>query len=439
MPGIIEPLVQRPVKRSVERFVGRLLVLVFKRLPRALFARSGRWRSRPSALTTKGWVYLAVVITVFGGAHLRDSNSLLILGGMLLGPLLLSFWLPRRALARLAVQRQISSGLAATDRLVVELTATNRLRWLSAWTVEIEDVCHYAGPLSGVDTGPGRVLFPYLAPRSSCRAVYEGNPPVRGLYVFGPLRLATAFPLGLLRHRRWIDMPAELVAWPRLGRLTTAGLRLARHSELTAQRTRRQQTRSELDFHGLRDWRPGDSRRWIHWRSTARRGQIVVRQFDVARGHDVALFVDLWQPASAPSGGSVVGSDLASQRVETALSLTATLVTDICRRGGCRLLLVVAGEESIRLDGRASAALARQVLARLAVVRSRTRAALPIEFVDAISSAPPLCALLLVSTRSVELADLSAGRQPPLSQVTMARIESITVGTPQMAHYFWLV
>jgi uncharacterized protein (DUF58 family) len=430
MPGTIEHSVELPIERVVQRLVW----LVFRRVPRALFARRRRWR--PRSLTTKGWVYLAVVITVFGGAHLRDSNALLILGGMLLGPLLFSFWLPRRALARLALQRQIPSAIAATDRLVVELAATNRLRWLSAWTVEVEDVCRYDGPLTGVDTGPGRVLFPYLASRSSCGAVYEGSPPVRGRYVFGPLRLTTFFPLGLVRHRRWIDLPAELVVWPRLGRLTTAGLRLARHSELTSQRTRRRQTRSELDFHGLRDWRPGDSRRWIHWRSTARRGQIVVRQFDVARGHDVALFVDLWQPASGPAGDPASGSNLASQRVEAALSLTATLVTDICRRGDCRLLLFVAGEESMRLDGRASAGLARQVLARLAVVRGRTRPVLPIEFADALSATPPLSALLLVSTRSVELADLSAGRDPPLSQVTMARIQSITVGTPQMANYF---
>ncbi|HEY1784239.1 MAG TPA: DUF58 domain-containing protein [Pirellulales bacterium] len=433
MPGSLE--------RSLERLVGQIVLLIVKRVPRTIFVRRGRWRSRPSSLTTKGWVYLAVVVTVFGGAHLRDSNALLILGGMLLGPLLLSYWLPRRALRRLAVVRQMPSGVAASDRLVVELNITNRLRWLSAWTVDVQDVCRYDGPLNGIDTGSGRVLFPYLAPRASCRGVYEGIPPVRGRYLFGPLRLTTLFPLGLVRHRRWIDAPAELIVWPRLGRLTTTGLRMARHTELASQRARRRQTRSELDFHGLRDWRPGDSRRWIHWRSTARRGQIVVRQFDVARGHDVALFVDLWQPASAPSNlrapGSTPVPDLASQLAETALSLVATLVADICRRGDCRLSLVVAGEESIRLEGRASAAMARQTLARLAVVRARRRAALPIEFADALSSTPQLCAMLLVSTRSVDLADLSAGREPPLSQVTMARIQTITVGTPQMADYFW--
>ncbi len=418
---------------QVERIAKRFLVLVFKRVPRALFARASRLRSRPSTLTPNGLIYLLVVMTVFGGARLRDSNALLILGGMLTGPLLLSYWLPRRALARLEVQRQIPAGIAATDRLVVELSAANRIGWLSAWGVEIEDFCRYEGPLTGVESGRGGVLFPYLAPRGSCRGLYEGSPPVRGRYAFGPLRLTTLYPLGLVRHRRWIDLPAELIAWPRLGRLTNAGLRLARNSDLAAQRTRRRQTRSEVDFHGLRDWRPGDSRRWIHWRSTARRGQIVVRQFDAARGHDVAIFLDLWQ-----TPGAAGGSDAASERVEIALSLTATLVADVCRRGGCRLLLVVAGEESIRLDGRASAGMARTALAELAVARPRTGAALPADFLDTLSGAPALCTIVLVSTRVVELADLSAGREFPLAPSTTARIQAITVGTPEMANYFSL-
>ncbi len=308
-----------PVERHTRRFVQRRL---FPVTPVTGGSPLGLARSRVASpfaaqlANLNGWTYLLVVLTIFGGARLRDSNALLILGGMLSGPLLLSYWLPRRALARLDVQRQIPAGIAATDRLVVELTVTNRLRWLSTWGVEIEDVCRYEGPLTGVDTGPGRVLFPYLAPRASCRAVYEGSPPVRGRYLFGPLRLTTFFPLGLVRHRRWINLPAESLVWPRLGRLTTSGVRLARQSELVSQRTRRRPTRSELDFHGLRDWRPGDSRRWIHWRSTARRGQIVVRQFDVARGHDVALFVDLWQPPRGrrSRGGPAVGERVGRNR-----------------------------------------------------------------------------------------------------------------------------
>ena len=88
---------------------------------------------------------------------------------------------------------------------------------------------------------------------------------------------------------------------------------------------------------------PGDSRRWIHWPSTARRGQIVVRQFDVARGHDVGLFLDLLGPPGGKTGADAPGRP--ARRNEIALSLAATLVWDICRLGGCRVLVVVAVQE----------------------------------------------------------------------------------------------
>jgi uncharacterized protein (DUF58 family) len=318
------------------------------------------------------------------------------------------------------------------EPLTIELTVTNRRRWISALTIELHDACHYDGPLPGIKVAGSKILLPHLAPRGTCRLSYEGSLPVRGHYEFGPLSLSTTAPLGLIRHRRIINLPAELIAWPRLGRLTPAGLQLARHSDLAVQRVRRRQTRTEVDFHGLRDWRPGDSRRWIHWRSTARRGQIVVRQFDAARGHDVALFVDLFQPAGAGDP-----DDFAQrEKVETALSLAATLVTDICRRGGCRLLMVVAGAETIRLDGRASGALARQALTRLAVVASRRSEPVPSEFLETLASVPPTCTMILVATRPVDLDQLASDARHPLAQATRARIQPVEVGTTEMSHFF---
>jgi uncharacterized protein (DUF58 family) len=419
---------------AIQRFFWRFALSVRHRMPPWLAARARRWRrSRSSSLTHNGCVYLAVFLTVLVGSWLRDSNGLLILAGMLVGPLIVSFLLPRRTLARLQIQRRIPEWVTAGDQLVVELVVTNRRRRVSALAIDLHDACRYAGPLVGVAAVGSQVLLPHLDPRGSCRLIYEGRLPVRGRYEFGPLRISTVAPLGLVRHRRTIDLPGEVIAWPRLGRLTPTGLQLARHSDLAVQRTRRRQTRMEVDFHGLRDWRPGDSRRWIHWRSTARRGQIVVRQFDTARGHDVALFVDLFQPAADSSGG---GDPAWAEKIEAALSMTATLVWDVCRQGGCRLLLVVAGDEGIFLEGRASAGLARQVLARLAVARARSSAALPVEFTDALAAVSPLSTILLVATREVDLSQLAADPAHPVAQNTRSRIRAITVGTPEMAHYF---
>ena len=59
----------------------------------------------------------------------------------------------------------------------------------------------------------------------------------------------------------------------------------------------RQPTRASGDFFGVREWQAGDSVRWIHWRGTARHGQLMVRQFEKHRRRDIVLLLDLWQPS----------------------------------------------------------------------------------------------------------------------------------------------
>ena len=61
----------------------------------------------------------------------------------------------------------------------------------------------------------------------------------------------------------------------------------------------------------------------------------MVRQFERAVHRDVALIVDLWQPVHA--------SDEDRDHVERAVSFAATLIDGLCRRGGCRIWLGIAG------------------------------------------------------------------------------------------------
>ena len=228
----------------------------------------------------------------------------------------------------------------------------------------VEDAFAYLGPLALRRPVPARVLFPYLPPGATSRTTYEGVPPLRGQYRFGPLKLVTRYPLGLLRYEKMFDDYAVLTVWPRLGRLIPGGLKLDERGELGLHRAERRKARLEADFYGLREWRSGDSRRWIHWRSTALRGQVVVRQFDEPRGQDLAILVDLWTGSGSAAG----------ERVETAISLAASILAEACRRGGRRLALHVSGAETFVAQGWASHALMTEMLDALAVARARRRA-----------------------------------------------------------------
>jgi uncharacterized protein (DUF58 family) len=108
----------------------------------------------------------------------------------------------------------------------------------------------------------------------------------RAVVVVGPVRSVRGDPLGLARRTvRWTE-PVELFVHPRLVPLTGASAGLLR--DLEGQATR-DLSDSDLSFHALRDYVAGDDRRYIHWRTTARRGVLMVKQFEDTRRTQTAL------------------------------------------------------------------------------------------------------------------------------------------------------
>ncbi|QTE28995.1 DUF58 domain-containing protein [Pengzhenrongella sicca] len=102
----------------------------------------------------------------------------------------------------------------------------------------------------------------------------------RGLVVLGPVSSVRGDPLGLLRRQvRWTD-PMDLYVHPRTVSLDGASAGFLRDIEgLPTQDL----SSNDIAFHALRDYVAGDDRRSIHWRTTARTGRLVVRQFEETR------------------------------------------------------------------------------------------------------------------------------------------------------------
>lgn len=99
----------------------------------------------------------------------------------------------------------------------------------------------------------------------------------------GPVRSVRGDPLGLLRREvDWTGVE-ELFVHPRTTRLT--GLTAGWLRDLEGQTTK-DLSNSDLNFHALREYSPGDDRRHVHWRTSARLGKLMVRQFvDTRRSH----------------------------------------------------------------------------------------------------------------------------------------------------------
>ena len=395
----------------------------------------GVWRAlripRIPTLTVEGLCYITILGFLLAGALVRQINLLLVLFSLLAGLPLVNRWLVWATLRRLQVRRRIPRNVAAGDLLNVELEVSNVRRRLASWAVTVTDRVCRQDPAVSEQTIIAKTLFSYIPARGAARHSYRGRITRRGRYHFGPLSISTRFPFGMIRVSHTIEQPQSLLVFPRLGHLSPRWQRLQQSSDLGTSNVQRRQGLLEGDFYGLRDWRPGDSRRWIHWRTSARRQSPVVRQFEQQRNQDLALVVELWQPEH-PSG-----VDLAN--VELAVSFAASIVSDLCRRGGRTLWIAIAAREPRFDSGPTSLALTREVMESFAVVEATSDDRLPDAVAKTLEVARPGTNTIVISTRPAEWTDTERFARlwrSPRQRAWLGRLHTIDVSRPEVGDYF---
>jgi uncharacterized protein (DUF58 family) len=391
---------------------------------------------RQTTICREGWYYLAIIAVVFGGAMLKEVNLLLILAGMLLGPFLLSWRAVRANLRGLTIDRNLPLRISAGDLLSIDLNLTNTRRRLGCWAVEVED--QIQRETQGGRNGRGRsspplhpsVLFPYTQAGQSRKSAYRGRLVEPGRYRFGPFRASTRFPFGLLSRTITFGAAETLIVLPRLGRLTT-GWKTRRQEAFVTIDRRRRQAGAEGDFFGIREWRSGDGQRLVHWRSSARLGKLVVRQFERPRSRDVAIVLDLWQhePSSSEDADNVA----------LAVSFAATVFADLCRKGGSNIYLAVGDGRPECIGGAASPSTLQGLMEQLALAEPQTADALPALLAETLRQVAAGTEVVLVSTRPIDLTDtarFAEFRSDHVLRDRAKRVLCVDTSSEQLADYF---
>jgi uncharacterized protein (DUF58 family) len=383
-------------------------------------------RPRQLRLTRVGLYYTVVFLAVLIGAVSRQLNLLMLVGCVMAGPLLFSFLYGRWMLRSLAVERRLPAHLHVDERLRVDVSLANRGRRFAAWAVRVEDAvlrdCTRASESSAVG-----VFFPLVAAGETKTVAYEGQLPRRGRYRFGPLRVSTRFPLGFVRHSELVSDGNDLMVHPKLGRLNPGWLKMIREHESGSQQTARRGL-LEADFYGLREWRPGDSRRWIHWRTSARRGTLVVRQFEQRRSQNLALLVDLWQPARP--------TDEDLNHVETAISLVATLIAESCRKPGAQLHVEVAAQEPLQNAGSGSPVFLREQMDGLSLAAAHSWIEFPARLGHALALIPTATPTFLISTRPIDWDGLRKAASERETNFDGRKILPIDVTSSELTRFY---
>ncbi|HVJ83812.1 MAG TPA: DUF58 domain-containing protein, partial [Planctomycetia bacterium] len=280
-------------------------------------------------------------------------NLLILAFSLMVVPALLGLWFARRALRRLSARRLMpEEAYAATPfEMRFEIKNTRRIRGVFGAT--LEDRIEPATP--GIDA---TLPLPTIAAGTAFRGGYRLTLPARGRYRFGPISLRSRFPFGIFEWKKTTPGTEELLVFPAMGTLTpTWRDRFGRALE-ASRRPHPFAEHSQDEVHGLREYRQGDNPRHIHWRTTARRGTPVVKEFETLSARDAVLLVDLFL-GKKPTAK-------ARDALERGLRFAATFTAEWCVRSRGNLVVAVAGPTARTVHGPANARLLRETLRILA-------------------------------------------------------------------------
>ena len=233
-----------------------------------------------SVVTPLGWTVAALVPIALIAGYSWGWIELIVLGvvGATLGLVAALYLIGRTRLSvALAPPPQ---RVAVGDPAIARLLVSNPMRRRSFAQL--------------VDVPVGAEIVPVSVPGLAPSAVVDRELVVpttrRGRLALGPVRTVRADPIGLVRRELVFTEVLELIVHPRTIDISSTSSGLVR--DLEGQPTR-DLTPSDLAFHALREYVPGDDRRHIHWKSTAKTGTFMVRQFDETRRSHLVLALSI--------------------------------------------------------------------------------------------------------------------------------------------------
>jgi len=177
------------------------------------------------------------------------------------------------------------------DILRASYTVRNLSRIPKLW-LEVHNPTTLPVPL------PGRALA--LGSRAEVSWVTYAQLTRRGQYRIEPLLLRAADPFGLFESYATVGRASTVIVYPRVEPIPGWHLAPASVEGSHAHPVRTPQTTPHAT--SIRPYAPGDAYNRIHWKSSARQGELQVKEFDLEQTADVWLFLDLYGPAHTGEG-----------------------------------------------------------------------------------------------------------------------------------------
>ncbi|MBN8593636.1 MAG: DUF58 domain-containing protein [Anaerolineae bacterium] len=227
-------------------------------------------------------VYLLLITSLVIGL-ITGRSFFFNLAAIFSGLLFVTFWWSWYSVRWIRIERKTRARRAQVGRTVLEHFAIHNRTLIPKLWLEIRDHSTLPGHKASH-------VVPYLTAKRRYQWNTETMCLLRGEYKLGPLTIISGDPFGLFVVSRKLEAVSHILVYPQTVPITRIDLPIG---ILSGGDARRQRT-----FHvttnavGIRDYAPGDSFNRIHWPSSARKDQLLVKEFELDPLVDIWLFPD---------------------------------------------------------------------------------------------------------------------------------------------------
>ncbi len=244
-------------------------------------------RKRPSLdFSVTGLVYCTMMMFMGVAAINSQANLLFGVFGLMIGILLISYFISRLVLKRLRVERILPDfGVVGTPMSTTYVFSNGKRVWASL-SVSLSE-------LDGVEAfvrQPAAYLL-HAAPDTRVTITVELMPKRRGLHHLGRYQIGTSFPFGFIKRAVVRHQEDRLLVYPALAQVDPKVLRLFRSAESTGA-VMKPRPGGQDEFFGVKEYRQGENPRLIYWRRSARTGTLVLKDMTRVSPPRLLVMVD---------------------------------------------------------------------------------------------------------------------------------------------------
>ncbi|MFH0244760.1 DUF58 domain-containing protein [Streptomyces sp. HK10] len=297
--------------------------------------RRGSPRAALAGLTTRGRSFLAAGAAAMVCAYVLGQGDLLRVGVLLAALPLVCVVVLHRTRHRVAASRRLSPvRVPAREEALVHLRLDNVSRLPTSLLMLQDQVPYVLGPRP-------RFVLDRVEPGGRREVSYRVRSDLRGRYPIGPLQLRLTDPFGMVELTRSFSSHDTLTVVPRTEELPP--VRLAGEAAGLGEGRHRSPAMAGDDDVIPRGYRHGDDLRRVHWRSTARHGELMVRREEQPQRPRCTVLLDTRRAAWAGSGPEAA--------FEWAVSGAASVAVHLLERGYAVRLLTDTGAPVPGPDG----------------------------------------------------------------------------------------